>query len=318
MKQFYIFLGLIILLSGCGGDGNQSNNDSSSFILPAVGSSVDTSDPVGIWVAVGKGTGSRYLVNGVNNPYYEEGDDKQENSSFDFDRKMYFSVRRNSLGQIERPCDSSQVLSNVDNKFIYEKSGSDTYNSVQEIWNESISIEFLNNGQLKMLSHYASSESGTVSNYNRRFDRKSQYNAVKISDSTDFNDLYEFSFHTTDGVDSFTDDTQSGSKDLLCALYDSGKVVGTKNSSSYTLSSNGIDLYYDDPSSEFSIFRESSANEDRISFYADMGQLSVDYFKDCLSSNCNGVMDIDNSTNGLTLNSINGNYISELIIKSSE
>jgi hypothetical protein len=325
MNKNIICLSVLSMLVGCGGSSSENSSNSSNdvvgsaFNLPSQGIGVDSRDPVGIWVGVGGRKGSSLLANA--------GEDEKQNSDeynrdyvLDTQEKVYFAVRRdNETGKILAPCGfGDEMTDNGNGKLVFNDSYISSYSSYRNSYAEYASIEISEDGHMTWISNFTSSEVGVaedIKDYRYDFEREIEITAVKISDSTSFHNLHEFSFRTTDGVDSFTDDAGAGDKDLLCANIYKGTAKGTKNKEPYDVRAEGVDVRYN--RAQVFISRQQGT-ENELTQYADLDEVDFNPVVNCDETNCGPIFDVEASKNALILSSTNENIITKLTIKTSE
>jgi hypothetical protein len=307
------------MLVGCGGSSSGSSSDigGSAFDLPSQGIGVDSSDPVGIWVGVGSMKGSSVVENAENGFYYEEDDLINKNTIFDVEQKIYFAIGRNEDGQLEVPCGGDEFTV-TGNQLISNYSTTSTSNDTREDEQESNIIEILDNGRMTwntILSFNARGVGELTTGFKDVFERETKITAVKISDSTSFHDLYEFSFRTTDGVNSFTDDAGAGDKGLLCAEVYTGTAQGTFDEIRFADSFEGVDLEY---KSKVLYLQRTKGMKNTVWQDAYLGDWGDEVIVNCDETNCGPIFDVQASKDALILSSTNENIITKLTIKTSK
>jgi hypothetical protein len=339
MNKNIMFLAMFSVLAGCGGGGGGGGDDSSgnavgntlnntlynaitsAIVLPSQGIGVDSSDPVGIWVGVGSGKGSSVLEN-ADEDNKQNSDQYNQNYEYDVEEKKYFAIRRDDeTGQIVAPCgDVGELVDdgNGNGKLVFNDSNSNTGSSVSRSEKSYTGIEISDNGRMMLEINYEYSENGIaddIQDYKYNVESERAFTAVKISDSTSFLDLHEFSFRTTDGVDSFTDDAEAGDKDLLCATIGTGSAKGTINKEPYDIRADGVTLRY--KNSQVFISRQQGT-ENELTQYSDLDEVVYNPVVNCDETNCGPIFDVQANKDALILSSTNENIITELTIKTSK
>jgi hypothetical protein len=315
-----ICLGMFAALAGCGGGGGGGNDPViTAFTLPSPGIGVDSSDPVGIWVGVGSGKGSSVLEN-ADEDNKQNSDQYNQNYEYDVEEKKYFAIRRDDeTGQIVAPCgDVGELVDDGNGKLVFNDSNSNTGSSVSRSEKSYTGIEISDNGRMMLEINYEYSENGIaddIKDYKYNVESERAFTAVKISDSTSFLDLHEFSFRTTDGVDSFTDDAEAGDKDLLCATIGTGSAKGTINKEPYDIRADGVTLRY--KNSQVFISRQQGT-ENELTQYSDLDEVVYNPVVNCDETNCGPIFDVQANKDALILSSTNENIITELTIKTSK
>jgi hypothetical protein len=349
MNKNIMFLAMFSVLAGCGGGGGGGGDDDSSgnavgntlnntlynaitsaIVLPSQGIGVDSSDPVGIWVGVGNIKYSSVLENADfdNRQNIDEYNQNYEQTSV---QKLYFAIRRNDeTGQIVAPCDGfgafgdfgdgdvGELVDDGNGKLVFNDSNSFSGSSVSRSGKNYTSIEISENGRMTLQVNSEFSENGTaddIKDYKYNTEKETAFTAVKISDSTSFLDLYQFSFRTTDGVDSFTDDAVAGDKDLLCALIGTGITNGTINKEPYNNRIDSVGLKY--KNSQVFISRLQGTKNELI-LYSDLDEVIYNPVANCDEIDCDPRIDVQASKDALILSSTNENIITELTIKTSK
>jgi hypothetical protein len=332
MNKNIICLSVLSMLVGCGGSSSSSSSISSSsssssssdivaaaFNLPNPRIGVDSSDPVGIWVGVGSVKGSSLLEN-ANEDNKQNSDDYNQNYDFNSEEKIYFAIRRDDeTGQIVAPCGGvGDLLDDGNGKLMFSQSSYNLNSQYRRTKESYTGIEISEDGRMTLEINYESSEVGVgwgMKDYRYDYESEKAFTAVKVSDSTSFQDLYEFSFRTTDGVDSFTDDAGAGDKDLLCASIGKGSAKGTKNKEPYDVRTEGVNVRYN--RAQVFIFRQQGTENELIQ-YSDLDEVVYNPVVNCDETNCGPIFDVQASKDALILSSTNENIITELTIKTSE
>lgn len=324
MKRSIATSSLILFLTACGGSGGSSSSDtfSQSLTLPSATPGVDSSDPEGIWVSVGTFSGTRSLEQGNLYPEFEEGEPISQNLKFTGQFKGYFVIKRDDDGNIYLPCSgvTAEYLSYENGSIVYDDISNDIYDGVREQWNDSFSIKIADSGIMTMISILKSTDTGvsfSTSGYKSTFERKDISKAVKVSDSTDFNDLYEFSIFTTNGVESYTHNAQSGDEEILCIGYEEGKGEGTQDSSPHSSYNEYFEIRT--PRAGFYMSKTISTLENKVYHDAISGSYSDEFIADCDQVSCSNIMDIDaNDADSFSLNSVFGDFSSEIYIRTAK
>lgn len=253
-------LALAVSLSAC-----LSKKDSDSetdtrpddFALPSAAFDVANDSPVGIWLIKSTGLESGSKTRGDLAADYEDGDVIESTWESDVFAKEYIVVTATeNTGEYQAQSCGYNDLIIKDNNISRNDSDSESEGDYSETSSQILSLDIVDNQTLSGTFTASSVEKGTTdetSAYVSSSETRFAIEGLKLSDSTEFHDFYEYNFDYSSDQLTTSDDIGEDGADVLCAYvsdskerakYDGKTIKADERELIIETRDSGADLYF--------------------------------------------------------------------------